>query len=97
MLEYFARDTGDDMINDREERRETRFRVDPGALKLRQEDAINFSAAADYISRHRAFVTIRAPDDASGRWLYQMLNKRVSFRIEARFELQSKPEILLTR
>lgn len=85
------------MINDREERRSTRLAVDRDALRFRRADEINFDAAADYIQRHRAFVTIRAPDDASGRWLYQELNQRVPFRIEARFEFQSKPEILLTQ
>ena len=83
------------MIRESEEKITIDFALDPRAVRGKRPEGIGFDRIANRIEQESAFVTIRAPDDASGRWLYQELNRRVSFRIEARFERASRPSISL--
>lgn len=85
------------LINDREDLKTMLFTLDRQAVLRRNAKRIDFESIARAIVQKQAFVTIRAPDDASGRWLYQELNKRVSFRVEAAFNITSTPSIVLTR
>lgn len=83
-------------INDREELRVVSYPINATALRQRDLSGINFDGMAAEIVRRQGFVTIKAPNDPSGRWLYQKLNERVSFRIQAKFERSSKPLILVS-
>ncbi len=83
------------LINDREESRSLIYELNAVHVANRNADAIAFQAIAAAIERQAAFITIRAPDDASGRWLYQRLNERVSFRVEATFQFARSPTITL--
>ncbi len=83
------------MIRESEAKVTVDFALDPRAVRGKRPEGIGFDRIASHIEQESAFVTIRAPDDASGRWLYQELNRRVSFRIEARFERASRPSISL--
>ena len=83
-------------INDREETRVVSYPVDAIALRQRDATKINFDRIAAEIVRRRGFVTIRAPNDPDGRWLYQQLNERVSFRIQAKFERTGQSVILVS-
>ena len=73
-------------IEERERAVVTKFEVDPEQLEARRVNKILLRQIARKISENHAFVTIQAPNDASGRWLYKELNNRVNFRIEAAFE-----------
>ena len=84
-------------INDQEDRVVTVFKLDPVAVRRKTVDAQELDRIAARIAHHRAFVTIRAPDDRSGRWLYQELNSRVDFRLEATLELSNNASVSLTR
>ena len=82
-------------INDQEDRVVNVFQLDATSVRNQSVDPDRFATIAASIQRHRSFITIRAPDDRSGRWLYQELNRQVDFRIEARFEINSKPSVSL--
>ena len=84
-------------IRERENAVVTRFDLATSDVRNRKVSKMMLRHIAASIERNRAFVTIQAPDDASGRWLYRELNSRVDFRIEARFEFGSKPAILLSQ
>ena len=83
-------------INDQEDKVVSVFQLDATSVRDQSVDPTRFATIAARIQRHRAFITIRAPDDRSGRWLYQELNRQVDFRIEARFEISSNPSVSLT-
>ncbi|MFP6794913.1 MAG: hypothetical protein VB996_16785 [Pseudomonadales bacterium] len=83
-------------INDQEDKVVSVFQLDATSVRDQSVDPTWFATIAARIQRHRAFITIRAPDDRSGRWLYQELNRQVDFRIEARFEISSNPSVSLT-
>jgi len=83
-------------INDQEDKVVSIFKLDSAAVRNESVDPALLEKIATRIQRHRAFITIRAPDDRSGRWLYQALNRRVDFRIEARFERSSNASVSLT-
>ena len=83
-------------INDQEDRVVSVFQLDATSVRNQSVDPDRFATIAARIQRHRSFITIRAPDDRSGRWLYQELNRQVDFRIEARFEINSHPSVSLT-
>ena len=83
-------------INDQEDEVVSVFPLDATAVRDQSVDPTRIATIAARIQRHRAFVTIRAPNDRSGRWLYQELNRQVNFRIEARFEISSNPSVSLT-
>lgn len=83
-------------INDREEARIVRYTIDANALRQRDTAHVDLDRIANEIIRRKGFVTIRAPNDPSGRWLYQQLNERVPFRIEAKFERSSAPVVMIT-
>lgn len=85
------------MINDLEDKTTTVFQLDPVSVRNKQATRIDFARIAGQIQLHHAFVIIRAASDVSGRWLYQELNQRVDFRIEARFEQSKSPSISLVR
>ncbi len=72
------------------------FKLDSNAIRDHSVDPAQLETIAAKIQRNRAFITIRAPDDRSGRWLYQELNRRVDFRVEAKFERNSKASVSLT-
>lgn len=84
------------LINEREEQKTTIFTLGRNDVLNRSSNRRDLEEIAHQITRTRAFVTIRAPNDASGRWLYQELNARVPFRVEAAFEVRSTPSVLLT-
>ncbi|WP_210395578.1 hypothetical protein [Motiliproteus sediminis] len=51
---------------------------------------------ADLIEARNSRVTIEAPTDADGRWLYQRLNdRREEYRIRANFRISEQPRIRL--
>ena len=83
-------------INDQEDRIVSVFKLDVTSMSDRSIDRNRLATIAAIIQRHRAFITIKAPDDKSGRWLYQELNRQVEFRIEARFERSSNASVSLT-
>jgi hypothetical protein len=82
-------------INDREEIKASVFTLDSSAVKRRAVSAEHFRRIAVAVESKQAFVVIRAPDDPSGRWIYQELNKRVNYRIEARFEIDRQASVSL--
>lgn len=84
------------LINEREEQKTLLFSLNRSDVLNRLTNQLELDEIATQVTRTRAFVTIRAPDDASGRWIYQALNSRVPFRVEAAFEVRSAPSILLT-
>ncbi len=83
-------------INDQENKVIHVFKLDSNAIRDHSVDPARLETIAARIQRNRSFITIRAPDDRSGRWLYQELNRRVDFRVEARFERSSKASVSLT-
>ena len=83
-------------INDQEDKVVSVFQLDATSVRDQSVDPTRFATIAARIQHHRAFITIRAPNDRSGRWLYQELNRQVDFRIEARFEISSNPSVSLT-
>jgi hypothetical protein len=85
------------LINDREDQKTTLFTLSRNDVLARDAARIAFDTIARHITRNQSFATIRAPDDASGRWIYQELNARVPFRVEAAFEVQNTPSVLLSR
>lgn len=85
------------LINDREDQKTTLFTLRRDDVLTRNAARIAFDTMAQHITRTRSFATIRAPDDASGRWIYQELNARVPFRVEAAFEVKNTPSVLLSR
>lgn len=85
------------MINDLEDKTTTVFQLDPVSVRNKQASRIEFDRIAGQIQLHHAYVIIRAPNDISGRWLYQELNQRVDYRIVARFEQSNSPSISLVR
>ena len=72
------------------------FHLDPKRVEARKVSKTMLRRIARLISAHNTFVTIQAPDDATGRWLYKELNERVDFRIQAEFELSKNPRIYLS-
>ena len=72
------------------------FSLDPKRVESRRVSKKVLRRIAQQISETSSFVTIQAPDDASGRWLYKELNDRVNFRIQAEFELNKNPRIFLS-
>lgn len=51
---------------------------------------------ADLIAARNSRITIEAPSDADGRWLYQRLNdRREDYRIRANFRVNKQPKITL--
>lgn len=84
-------------IAEKENAVETRFELDPDDVADRRVSKLMLRHIARRITAETTFVTIQAPDDASGRWLYQQLNNRVDFRIPARFKPAGLPAIVLSR
>ena len=83
-------------IEEHEQAVVTKFNLDPVRVKARRVSKMVLGHIARQISPDNTFVTIQAPDDASGRWLYQELNRRVDFRIQADFEIGRQPRIYLS-
>jgi hypothetical protein len=83
-------------INDQEDKVVSVFKLDTTSVRDRSVEPTRLATIAAKIKRHRAFITIKAPDDKSGRWLYRELNRQVEFRIEARFEKSSNASVSLT-
>ena len=73
------------------------YPLDAAAVVARQASKIDFLGISAEIHEQHAFVTIRAMDDAAGRWLYRELNRHTEVRIEAMFETNQQPAILLMR
>ncbi len=82
-------------INDLEDSDNTVFKLQASSVRDRSITGAEFSRIARRIEKHDAFVEIRAPTDASGRWIYQQLNQRVEKRIAARFILSSQPSVTI--
>lgn len=70
------------------------FPLDREAVNNRRVKPAFLEQIADLL-KPETFVIIRAPNDAAGRWLYQELNARVSFRVQARFEASASPSLSL--
>lgn len=84
-------------IKEREQAVVTAFELDSRSVKQRRTSKMLFRQIAKQIKPNETFVTISAPDDASGRWLYQELNKRVDFRVPAEFKIGEHCTISLTK
>jgi hypothetical protein len=84
-------------IIEREKAIVTRFDLNLDAVHNRRVSKLLLRHISRQIRPDTTFVTIQAPDDTTGRWLYQQLNDRVDFRIQAKFERSSNPAILLSR
>lgn len=80
-------------INDLEDSDITVFKLSAQAVRDKTVSGREFTRIARKIAQHNAFVEIRAPTDASGRWIYQQLNQRVDRRITARFVLSTQPSV----
>ena len=85
------------LINDQEQLKTERYPLDPHMVKTRQASPRSFDTIANRIRELRPFVRIRAPDDAAGRWIYQQLQARLDFRIEATFDIRSGYSVELSR
>lgn len=85
------------LINDQEQLKTERYPLDSHMVKTRQASPRSFDTIANRIRELRPFVRIRAPDDAAGRWIYQQLQARLDFRIEATFDIRSGYSIELSR
>ena len=79
--------------------RERVFRLERHRLNERMVASDTLEAIVAEILKGGAFVVIRAPDDESGRWLYQRLNSMTSSRIEASLEVEPglRPIVIVTR
>ncbi len=84
------------LINDSRQQGDRTFRLDRTALRNRAVDPDTFEAIVQEILRGESFVIIRAPDDASGRWLYQQLNNLTSTRVQASLEIGIPPAVIVT-
>ena len=82
-------------INDQEDKIARVFMLYGSSARNQKVSPLVLDKIAKKIFEHRAFVTIRAPDDRSGRWLYQELNRRVDFRVEARLEINNEASVTL--
>lgn len=82
-------------IRDQEQAVATRFELKSEDVRERRVSKMMLRYIARQIIEDKTFVTIQAPDDASGRWLYQELNNRAAFRIPAEFKMGS-PLIILS-
>lgn len=82
-------------INDLEDSNIAVFKLSAKAVRDRSVPGGEFNRIARSIQKHNAFVEIRAPTDASGRWIYQQLNQRVDKRITARFIMSTQPSVTL--
>ena len=83
-------------IKEQEQAKIKEFDIDPERLEARRVSKMVLRRIAQEIIDNNTFVTIQAPDDASGRWLYRELNDRVDFRIQAAFKINKKPRIYLS-
>jgi len=83
-------------IEEREQAVVIKFVLDPKRVEARRVSKMVLRRIAQQISKDITFVTIQAPDDASGRWLYQELNERVDFRIQAEFQIGKQTRIYLS-
>ena len=84
------------LINDTEQVRRESFTLPGNTVVTRNSRDPLLDRIAGRIVTTRPFVTIQAPDDAAGRWIYQQLNNRVSFRVEAEFVSGNPSRIELT-
>jgi hypothetical protein len=77
---------------------QTRYvRLDVQQLKAKSPGlVVALGALADHIQRENARVTIEAPTDSQGRWIYQQLNNRhEEYRVRANFRLEAQPGVRL--
>lgn len=84
------------MIKDAKGAREKVFVLDRGQLVTRRVDESVLEAIVREILDGDSFVAIRAPDDASGRWIYQTLNRLTSTRVQASLEIGNPPAVTVT-
>lgn len=72
-------------------------RLDRGQLKAKSPDLVAvLEALADRIRAENARVTIEAPTDSQGRWIYLQLNQRhEDYRIRANLRLEKQPGVRL--
>ncbi len=72
-------------------------RLDARQLKAKSPDLIvALGTLADRIRLENARVTIEAPTDSQGRWIYQQLNNRhEEYRVRANFRLEAQPGVRL--
>ncbi len=84
-------------IKEKEQEVVTAFELDSHRVQQRRTSKMLLKQIAKQIKQNKTFVTISAPDDASGRWLYQELNKRVDFRVPADFKIGKHCRISLTK
>lgn len=83
------------MINEREDAVTRTFRLDPRDVRRRSVAPALFEKMVSNLKQD-SFVTIYARNDAEGRWLYQQLNNRVSFRVQASFEQNGIPMVRIS-
>ena len=83
------------MINEREDAVSRTFRLDPREVRRRSVAPAQFETMVSSLKQD-SFVTIYARNDAEGRWLYQQLNNRVSFRVKASFEQNQIPMVRIS-
>ena len=83
------------MINEREDAITRAFPLDPLNVQRRSVASARFEHMVSGLTPE-SFVTIFARNDAEGRWLYQQLNNRVSFRVRASFERNSTPMVSIS-
>ena len=76
---------------------QSEFPLERAALKARSRALqAQLAGYADLIEARNSRVTIQAPSDADGRWLYQRLNeRREEYRIRANFRVSKQPKITL--
>ncbi|MEH6826039.1 MAG: hypothetical protein V7629_19260 [Motiliproteus sp.] len=72
-------------------------RLDRRQLRVKSADLVALlGSLADRIRADNARVTIEAPTDSLGRWIYQQLNQRhEEYRIRANFRLEAQPGVRL--
>ncbi len=83
------------LIDQARTRATTVYRLPADAVAQRRGSEIDFRGISARILEQGALISIRAANDATGRWLYQELNRHAGVRIEARFETGHPPSISL--
>ncbi len=73
------------------------LQLDPQQLKAKSPALVlTLGALADRIRVENARVTIEAPTDSQGRWVYLQLNQRhEDYRVRANFRLEAQPGVRL--
>lgn len=83
------------MIDRRHTKERKVFHLSSARLRQRLPESALFEKIAKALRTGSPLVTIRAPNDASGRWIYQQLNPLTDQRLEATLEIGTPPAVII--